>query len=119
MTKILVDTLGGDNGAPAVVEGAVRALKEIDDLELILVGDEGNIKELLTAIGYNGDRITVEHAPDVIDCNEKPTEAIRVKKESSLRRCIDLLKKADDIGGMVSVGSTGALLAGAVLLLGR
>ena len=119
MIKILVDTLGGDRSPDANIEGAIRALKENKDIEIIFVGDEKVIKEKLTEFGYNGDRTSIVHAPDVISCNDKPTEAIRTKKESSMYKCFELLKTEEDVNALVSTGSTGALLAGAVLKIGR
>ena len=119
MIKVVVDTLGGDNGASACIEGAVCALKEISDLEIILVGDKEVIQTKLSELGFSDDRISIEHAPDEISCNDKPTEAIRVKKESSLYKSFEILKTVEDANAMVSTGSTGAILAGAVLKIGR
>lgn len=119
MIKILVDTLGGDRSPDANIEGAIRALKDNNDIEIILVGDENVIKEKLNEFGYNGERTSIVHAPDVISCNDVPTVAIRTKKESSMYKCFELLKTEEDVNAFVSTGSTGALLAGAVLKLGR
>ena len=119
MIKILVDTLGGDNSPNANIEGALTALKNIKDVELILVGNKEVIEERLNGKKYDRERLKVVHAPDVIDCNEKPTEAMKFKTESSLYKCYELLKKEQDVGAMVSTGSTGAILVGAVLKLGR
>ena len=119
MIKILVDTLGGDRSPDANIEGALMALNKIKDVELILVGDQKIIEEKLTDKKYDKKRLSIVHAPDVIDCNDKPTEAIKSKKESSMVKCYELLRANEEIGGMVSTGSSGALLAGAVLKLGR
>ena len=91
MIKVLVDTLGGDRSPDANLEGALLALEKIDDLEIILVGDKGVIEEKLAGKKYDAERVTIEHAPDTIECNDKPTDAIRTKKQSSLYRCIELL----------------------------
>lgn len=117
MIKILVDTLGGDKSPAANVEGALRAVREIDDLSVVLVG---NTKDNLALLSGDYDRSRVEFidAPDEISCNDKPTDAIRSKTESSLYKCFEALK-GDDVNALVTAGSTGATLAGAVLKLGR
>ena len=119
MIKILVDTLGGDNSPSANVEGAVKALSSIEDLEVVLVGDEKVISEQLKNFTFDASRLSIVHAPDEISCNDKPTEAIKTKKESSLYKCYEILRTDETVHGMVSTGSTGAILAGAVLRLGR
>lgn len=118
MINVIVDTLGGDNSPNANIEGAVAALKEIEDLKVTFVGDEKVIKEKLKELGVDY-RVDVVHAPDEISCNDKPTEAIRKKTESSLYRAIELLKSDGGYNAFVSNGSTGAIIAGAVLKLGR
>lgn len=119
MIKIAIDTLGGDNSPEANIIGALNALEKLNDMEIYLVGDETAINRVLQDKKYDKERVRIIHAPDVIDCHDKPTEAIRVKKDSSLYRCFELLKSEEGINAMVSTGSTGALLAGAVLKLGR
>ena len=119
MVKILVDTLGGDNSPKANIDGAIMALKENNDIHLILVGDEAVIKTSLDEAKVDMQRVSIVHAPDVIDCNDKPTEAMKQKKESSLYKCYEMLRSEEDIGALVSSGSTGAILVGAVLKLGR
>ena len=119
MINIVVDAMGGDRSPDANVEGAVLAVNKISDAKVILVGDETRIKEKLSAYKYDGARLSVLHAAEVIDCNEKPTDAIRNKKESSMYKAIELLKSGEDMNALVCTGSTGALLAGAVLKIGR
>ncbi len=119
MIKIAIDTLGGDLSPDANIDGALAALEKLNDLQIYLVGDEKTIEQKLQSKTYDKTRVTIVHAPDVIDCHDKPTEAIRTKKDSSLCKCIELLKSDEDINAMVSTGSTGALLAGAVLKIGR
>ncbi|MCQ2387196.1 MAG: phosphate acyltransferase PlsX, partial [Clostridia bacterium] len=119
MIKIVLDTLGGDRSPDANIEGGIKAINSNPDIFLYLVGDENVIKEKLSSFTYNKEQIEIVHAPEVIGCNDKPTEAIRTKKDSSLVKCIELLKSSDEINAMVSVGSTGAVLAGAVLKIGR
>lgn len=121
MIKIVVDTLGGDNSPQANVEGAVKAIKEIDDLNLILMGNSDDIyAELGKFKGqYDTSKLSIFNAPDEIGCNDKPTDAIRYKTNSSLYQAIKMLKENDDINAFVTSGSTGAVIAGAVLKLGR
>ena len=119
MIKIAVDCFGGDRSPSANVEGAIKALKENNDLYLILVGDEELIKKELSNFEFDQERLEILHASDVITCNDTPTDAIRRKKESSMVKAFDLLRNEDDVRGMVSIGSTGAVLAGAVMKVGR
>lgn len=118
MIKIVLDAFGGDNSPQANLDGALKALKELPDLHLTIVGDEATINTYPVA-QFDPARVTIVHAPDVISCDEKPTEAIKNKKDSSMARSFELLRSDPEIGGMVSTGSTGALLAGAVLRIGR
>ncbi len=117
--KIIVDCFGGDKSPSANVEGAVLALKEHSDLSLILTGDENVIKTQLDRLGYTGDRIEIVHAPEVITGEDKPTDAIRLKRESSMIKAIAMLRREPDIAGLVSTGATGALIAAATLRIGR
>ncbi|MBQ9790352.1 MAG: phosphate acyltransferase PlsX [Clostridia bacterium] len=117
--KIIVDAFGGDNAPVEIVKGAVEAVKKLSDVELILTGDEQAIKNILKDEKYDGNRIQIVHAPDVISNDESPTMAIKQKKESSLVVGLDMLKNDESIVGMVSAGSTGAVLAGGLLRVGR
>lgn len=114
--KVVVDAFGGDNAPLEVVEGACLALKQNKDLTVILCGDEKKIREIL---GDRTERIEIVHAPDVITNDDAPTVAIRQKKESSLVKAFDLLKEDKNVIGLVSAGSTGAILTGAILKIGR
>ena len=119
MIKIVVDAFGGDNSPDANVNGAVTALNQISDLYVILVGKEDILKEKLSSLSYPTDRLEIVNANDVVSCNDKPSEVIRIKPDSSLVKAYEILKTQEDVGGFVSVGSTGAILAGAVLRIGR
>lgn len=119
MIKIALDALGGDRSPDANVEGAVKALNNIADIEITVFGNEKVLKELFSKYSYDKTRLNIVDAPDEITCNDKPTEAIRLKKESSLVKAIDYLKSSSDVNALVSVGSTGAVLSGAVLKIGR
>lgn len=119
MIKIVLDAMGGDNSPAVNVKGAVKALKEISDLQLTVVGDEKSICTLLANETYDKSRLEILHASDVISCNDKPTEAIKRKTDSSMSKAFELLKSDETARAMVSLGSTGALLAGTVLRIGR
>ena len=117
MIKLAIDCFGGDNSPQANVCGAVEALKMHSDLALILTGDKERIEKELSGLDYDKSRITIEHAPLEIDCDEKPTVAIK-NPDTSMAKAIEVAKE-DDVAGLVSLGSTGALLAGAFMKIGR
>lgn len=119
MVKILVDCFGGDRSPEANVDGALQALKELSDLEVVLTGDEEKIQKCLEGKTYDTARLSIVHAPQVIEVEEKPTDAIRLKKDSSMMKAIRMLRDDDTVDGMVSTGSTGALVAGALTRVGR
>ncbi len=114
--KVVVDAFGGDNAPVEIVEGAVLAVKANKDLEVILCGKEERIKEILNG---RTERIEIVNADDVITNDDAPTEAIRHKPNSSLVVAYDILKNREDVIGLVSAGATGAVLAGAIMKIGR
>ncbi|MBO4573335.1 MAG: phosphate acyltransferase PlsX [Clostridia bacterium] len=118
MIKIVVDCYGGDYSPSANVEGAVEALGSHEDLSLVLTGDEQEINKELSRFNYDKARITVVNAPKVISHEVKPTVAIK-DAETSMAKAMEIVRKEDDVAGLVSLGSTGALLAGAFLKVGR
>ena len=119
MIKIVLDCFGGDHSPEANVDGAIAALGQFDDLHLILSGDESTLRKCLEGKSYDPSRIEFLHAPQVIGCNERPTDVIRLKRDSSMVKAIRLLRDDDSVAAMVSTGSTGALVAGALTRLGR
>lgn len=118
MVKIVVDAMGGDFAPTEQVKGAVKALEEDKELSVILVGDEPQIKAILAGCKYDASRVEIVHTTETITMEEVPTKAVKTKKDSSLVVAFRLLKegKAD---GLVSSGSTGAVLTAGVLILGR
>ncbi len=116
--KIVIDVFGADY-PEEVVKGAVTAANLIEEVSLVLTGDEAKIQKVLDECGYEGDKIEILHAPEVIDCNESPTMAIRRKTQSSLVAGLKLLKENEDVVAMISAGSTGAVLAGGLFTIGR
>ncbi len=117
--KIVVDAFGGDYAPYEIVAGAVKALQNNQDLKLVLVGDKDKITEILQSLVFVSDRLEIVHAPDVVTMDDIPTVAIRTKKTSSIVVAYDYLKQNEDAVALVSAGSTGATLTGAVLKLGR
>ncbi len=119
MIKVVVDAFGGDRSPGVNVKGAIQAVNEIKDLQVIFTGDENILNEQLKNYEYDKERVTVVHAPQVIGCDEQPTIAIKTKKDSSMCVAYDLLKNDESVNAMVSIGSSGAILAGGVLKIGR
>ncbi len=117
--KIVVDIYGGDNSPHEIVKGAVESLSYDKDLSLVLTGMENPIKDELSKYKFDASRIDVVNATEVITNNESPTSAIKQKKDSSLVKALELLKTDESISGMVSAGSTGAVLAGGIFKVGR
>ena len=119
MIKIVIDAFGGDNAPSEIVKGAILAVNKNDDVHIVLAGDEEKILPLLEIEQYNKEQISILDAKDVISNNESPTEAIRLKKDSSLVKALDLCKEDENVAGIISAGSTGAVLTGAFMKLGR
>ncbi len=117
--KIVVDAFGGDYAPREIVLGAIKALQSNEKLEVVLVGDKDRITELLQELVFVSDRLEIVHAPDIVTMDDIPTIAIRTKKTSSIVVAYDYLKNNDDAVALISAGSTGATLTGAVLKLGR
>ena len=119
MIKIIVDCFGGDHCPQAPIEGALKALATYPDLYILLTGDEAVLQKELEGKTYDKSRLEIVHAPEVIGCDEKPTDVVRLKRNSSMMKGIILLRDRDDIAALVSTGSTGALVTGALVRLGR
>src|SRR5215218_5316080 len=111
MPSIAVDVMSGDSGAPECIPGALRALDTDPALELILVGDPKVIEPALADVPPAvRSRLSVHPAATVVGMSEHPREAIRRRKDSSMRIAIDLVKEGR-AEAMVSAGNTGALTA--------
>lgn len=115
--RIAVDGMGGDNSPEEIVKGCVDAVNEYG-VEVIITGPQERINSLLEGYTYDRDKISVINTTEVISLNESPVMAIRRKKDSSMRVAVELVKegRADAV---VSAGSTGALLAGGIFVIGR
>lgn len=114
---IAVDAMGGDRGPTATVPAALKALEAHPQLAITLVGDEAVLGEALSRRGASpGDRFTVHHASQRVEMDELPSQALRGKKDSSMRVAIDLVKSGT-CQACVSAGNTGALMATARFVL--
>ncbi len=114
---IAIDAMGGDHGLSVTVPAALRALDRHPSLSLILVGDEARVRERLVRAGQRpGPRLHVHHASQVVEMHEPPSQALRGKKDSSMRVAIDLVKRGE-ADACVSAGNTGALMATARFVL--
>ena len=116
--RIVVDAMGGDNAPEAPIHGAVDALAENNKIEITLVGRTPDIEAELAKYSYDKDRVHIVNAEDVIGFDEPPVEAIRKKKDSSIVVGMKLVKKGE-ADAFVSAGSTGAILVGGQLVVGR
>ncbi|HPE59270.1 MAG: phosphate acyltransferase PlsX [Thiothrix sp.] len=116
--RIALDAMSGDHGLSAVVPAALAALKDFDDIYLILVGDEQQVREALKQYGEAGEseRLQIRHASEVVAMDELPAAALKKKKDSSMRVAINLVQ-AGEADAVVSAGNTGALMATARFVL--
>ena len=108
--------MSGDLGAEVVVRAAAATLDKYRNVELILVGDEKQLHELCGSIAPNSARLRVQHASEVVEMSEPPADALRRKKDSSMRVAINLVKDGA-AAACVSAGNTGALMATAKFVL--
>lgn len=115
--RIIIDAMGGDKAPGELVKGVILALKEFE-ADITLVGDKTKIEELLAKEIYDKNRIEIVHATEVITYNESPTLAIRRKKDSSMVVGMKMVKEGRG-DAFISAGSTGALLAGGLFIVGR
>jgi glycerol-3-phosphate acyltransferase PlsX len=115
--KIAVDAMGGDYAPGNIVAGAVDALQNGTAItRLFLVGQQEQVEAELAKAGPRDPRIEIVHATEIIGMDEAPVQAVRRKKDSSMNRAINLVKKGD-ADAVVSAGNTGALLSAAHLKL--
>ncbi|UCC75262.1 MAG: phosphate acyltransferase PlsX [Gemmatimonadota bacterium] len=116
--RIALDAMGGDSGPAVAVRGGVEALQHIEsDFELLLVGDPEAIEEELEGQNLPGDRLRIVAASEVIGMGEPPVESVRRKPDSSIVRGVQL-QESGEADAFISAGSTGAILAASILILG-
>lgn len=118
ITKVALDAMGGDNAPKEIVKGAVEAVKLRQDIKVLLTGQEEVLKKELSEYTYPKDQIEIVNATEVIETAEPPVMAIRRKKDSSIVVAMNLVKKKE-ADAFVSAGSTGAVLVGGQVLVGR
>lgn len=118
MVKIVLDAMGGDNAPNATVLGALKALELNKDVFIKLIGDTDSIKKILKDKTYDNSRLELIHTTEVIEMSEPPVAAIRTKKYSSIVVGLSLVKKGE-ADAFVSAGSTGAVLVGGQVLVGK
>ena len=118
MKKIIVDTLGSDNGSAPIIKGSLRALKENPDVSLIFIGNSDDINDLVEKNNAEAERIEIIHTDKFVPDNALPTCVFRGSDDTSMVMALEYLKNTDDVAGMISAGNTGALLVGTICRLG-
>ena len=116
--KVAVDAMGGDNAPGEIVKGAVDAVNMREDIQVFLVGRQDMVEEELKKYTYPKNQIRVVHAEEVIETAEPPVKAIRSKKNSSLVVGMNMVKQ-NEADAIVSAGSSGAILVGGQVIVGR
>jgi len=115
--RIAVDAMGGDHAPREIVRGAVDAARRLEGVtQILLVGIEDAVRAELSELGDIPSKIEVVHASQVVDMHDKPVEALRRKKDSSIARAVDLVKSGE-ADAVVSAGNTGAVMVSATLKL--
>lgn len=118
MTRVALDAMGGDNAPGEIVKGAVDAVNSRKEIEVILTGKEEVIKQELAKCTYPEEQIRIVDATEVIETAEPPVMAIRRKKDSSIVKAMKLVKEGE-ADAFVSAGSSGAVLVGGQVIVGR
>lgn len=117
-TRVALDAMGGDNAPSEIIKGAVEAVNKRKDIQVVIVGKEDVIKSELAKYSYDKEQIEIHHASEVIETAEPPVKAIRKKKDSSIVVAMNLVKKGE-ADAFVSAGSSGAVLVGGQVIVGR
>ena len=118
MVNVAVDAMGGDNAPFEIIKGAVEAINADKRVKVFLVGQETVMKEELKKYTYNAEQLELVHASEVIETGEPPVMAIRKKKDSSIVKSMYMVKEGA-CDAFVSAGSTGAVLVGGQIIVGR
>lgn len=114
--RIAVDAMGGDHAPHEIVRGAIDAAKQLDTVSsIILVGDETRIRAEMPG-GAPPEQIEIRHASEIVGMEETPAQAVRRKKDSSIGRAVDMVKRGE-ADAVVSAGNTGAVVVAAQLKL--
>ena len=118
MIRVAVDAMGGDNAPVEMVAGAVEAVKKKPEIQVLLIGQEKTVQEELSKYTYDKEKIQVVNTSEVIATEEPPVNAIRKKKDSSIVVGMNLVKNGQ-ADAFVSAGSSGAILVGGQVIVGR
>lgn len=118
ITKVALDAMGGDNAPGEIVKGAVDAVVARPDIKVFLVGQQETVKQELAKYTFPAEQIEVVHAEEVIETAEPPVNAIRKKKQSSIVIGMNMVKQKE-ADAFVSAGSSGAILVGGQVIVGR
>ena len=118
LVNVAVDAMGGDNAPGEIVKGAVEAINADKRVKVFLTGREPVIREELKKYTYDAERLEIVHAEEVIETAEPPVMAIRKKKDSSIVKAMYMVKEGT-CDALVSAGSTGAVLVGGQVIVGR
>ena len=118
LVNVAVDAMGGDNAPLEIVKGAIEAVNDDKRVKVFLVGREEAIKDELKKYTFDASQVEIVHAEEIIETAEPPVMAIRKKKDSSIVKSMNMVK--DGIcDALVSAGSTGAILVGGQVIVGR
>ena len=115
---IALDAMGGDNAPGAIIHGAVNAINENKNIRIHFFGDQEQIEKELARYQYPGDQVLITHTSEEISCDESPAVAIKKKKDSSLVVGLRSVK-AGECDAFISAGSSGAVLVGGQVLVGK
>ena len=118
ITKVALDAMGGDYAPAEPVKGAVDAVNARSDIKVLLIGQEDVVRKELEKYTYPAEQIEVIHAEEVIETAEPPVNAIRKKKQSSIVVGMNMVKQKE-ADAFVSAGSSGAILVGGQVIVGR
>ena len=118
ITRVALDAMGGDNAPGELVKGAVDAVNGRSDIKVLLVGQQDVVEKELKQYSYPKEQIEVVHAEEVIETAEPPVNAIRKKKQSSIVVGMNMVKQKE-ADAFVSAGSSGAILVGGQVIVGR
>ncbi|MGM0851584.1 MAG: phosphate acyltransferase PlsX [Bacillota bacterium] len=112
--KLAVDAMGGDHAPKEIVLGVKRALSEFNDIEVVLYGDENQIKQYITPV----DRLTIVHTDEVIEATDEPVRAVKRKKNASMVLMAQAVNNGE-ADACISAGNTGALMTAGLFIVGR
>lgn len=118
ITRVALDAMGGDNAPAEIVKGAVAAVEGRRDIKVFLVGQKDVVQKELSQYSYPAEQIEIVHAEEVIETAEPPVNAIRKKKQSSIVLGMNMVKQKE-ADAFVSAGSSGAILVGGQVIVGR